>query len=119
MNENDSLDQDFRNRFQALRKFEAATAPTFQRSIASPAIAKPRSVARYLIPLAAAALVCLVAIPAVVPPQSPSQSLATSLPVLLPADPDKSSLFADLETDRRVSRFYSDKLLPFHLTINL
>lgn len=119
MNENESSDQDLKARFQSLREFEAATAPIFERPIAGPAIAKPRSVSPYLLPLSAAALVCLVAIPAIMSRQSANRSLAASLPVLLAADPNKSSLFADLESEGKVARFYSDELLPFHLTINL
>lgn len=119
MNENESSDQDLKARFQTLREFEAATAPTFERSIASPAIAKPRSVSPYLLPLAAAALVCLLAIPAIMSRQSANRSLASSLPVLLPADPNKSSLFVGLEIQGQRPRFYSDELLPFRLTIDL
>jgi len=119
MNENESSDQDLKARFQSLREFEAATAPIFERPIAGPAIAKPRSVSPFLLPLAAAALVCLVAIPAIMSRRSANRSLAASLPVLLAADPNKPSLFADLEIQRQRPRFYSNELLPFHLIINL
>lgn len=119
MNDNDISDQDLRERFQSLRGFEAASAPAFSPSRVDRLSLPERHPSAYRTPLAAAALICLFALPAVFFRPATSRSLSENLPALLPAGTEKSSLFADFEEVRHSRPYLSDELLPFHLQIKL
>lgn len=119
MNDNDNSDQDLRERFQSLRGFEAASAPAFSPPRVGRLSLPTRHPSAYRAPLAAAALVCLIALPAVFFRPATSPSLSENLPVLLPASAEKSTLFAGLEDAQHNRPYLSDELLPFRLQINL
>lgn len=119
MNDKDFSDQDLRERFQSLRGFEAASAPAFSPPGADRLKTTTRHPSAYRVPLAAAALICLIALPAVFFRPATNRSLSENLPALLPAGTDKSSLFADFEEVRHSRPYLSDELLPFRLQINL
>lgn len=119
MNDKDFSDQDLRERFQSLREFEAALAPAFSPQGADRLRTTTRQPSAYRAPLAAAALICLIALPVVFFRPATSRSLSEDLPVLLPKGAEKSSFFADLEDARHNRPYLSDELLPFRLQINL
>jgi hypothetical protein len=119
MNDNDVSDQDLRERFQSLRKFETASAPAFSPPGADRLKTTTRHPSAYRVPLAAAALICLIALPAVFFRPATSRSLSENLPVLLPASAEKSTLFAGLDEPGRGRPYFSDELLPFRLNLNL
>jgi hypothetical protein len=119
MNDNDISDQDLRARFQSLREFEAASAPAFSPPGADRLSTPMRHPSPYRVPLAAAALVCLIALPVVFFRPATSLSLSENLPVLLPASAEKSALFAGLDEPGHNRPYLSDELLPFRLQLNL
>lgn len=118
MNDNDITDQDLRERFQSLREFEAATAPAYRHPGVDEKIARTRPAPVYRVPLAAAALVCLFALPVFFFRPSKSPSLSENLPVLLPAGSGEPSLFAGLDVPPHSHTYLSDELLPFRFNLN-
>ena len=119
MNDNNFSDQDLRERFQSLRGFEAASAPAFSPPRVDRLSLPTRHPSAYRVPLAAAALFCLIALPAVFFRPATSPSLSENLPVLLPASAEKSTLFAWLDEPGLGRPYFSDELLPFRLNLNL
>ncbi len=123
MTENHSSDHQLREKFQGLRKQEAALAPSFDRimTMARCQSTPPHGprIAQVLVPLSAAALFFLFASFLLLNREPEPQSLSSSLPVLLEPDPERAPLFAGMEVRGEAHRYLSDKLLPLHLRISL
>ena len=120
MNEDDPIDLALKERFQSLRVQDSASAPSFRAMTeALPESTSPRRNFSTILPLAAAALIGLVAIPLLVMREPTSPSLASSLPILLGSDSEKPPLFAELAKEGPTRRYLSDDLLPFRVNLNL
>lgn len=121
MNPSDNPDDgDLRARFQSLREEETAITPSF-RSMTAPLAEteSPRLLPRLLVPLATAAAISLVVIPQLKKRVPVPPSLASNLPVLLPAGSETRSFLAGMEEERKARGYASDELLPFYFKIDL
>ena len=120
MNEDDPIDLALRERFRTLRGQDSASAPSFRTMTESPPeSSSQRRNFSTILPLAAAAVIGLVAIPLLVKREPTSPSLASSLPILLGSDSEKPPIFAELAKESPTRHYLSDDLLPFRVNLNL
>jgi len=119
MNEDDSIDLALKERFRTLRGLDSASAPSFRAMTEALPESTQRQNFSARLPLAAAALIGLVAIPLLVMREPTSPSLASSLPILLGSDSEKPPIFAELAKESPTRHYLSDDLLPFRVNLNL
>jgi len=119
MTDDDPIDLALRARFRSLRGQESAPAPSFRAMTEALPESTQRQNFSTILPLAAAALIGLVAIPLLVKREPTSPSLASSLPILLGSDSEKPPIFAELAKESPTRHYLSDDLLPFRVNLNL